>query len=237
MRFEQKTQFGLLGETLVADLIRFDESKRSKNETHEVKINTGPGLLNSYGIRYHSSDGTSEVVPDIEVVERAYLKPTKTLFMEVKTKTAFCAWHNGSISEPTNWGDGSWEIRTGIDVKAWWNYRWYYQKHYQNPLWLIFVHPLNLIQLRKRIGVVQPRISGIYRAELGQLIDLAKHGAGKQYGNMIYWPIECLERWRPGLQAAKRRASENVWRDLVSEATKHSKRIQLIDPERNIQIT
>lgn len=235
MRFERKAHFGLLGETLIADLIRFQKEKDFKGEI-EVRINTGPGLVNGYGIRYHSSDGTSEVIPDIEIVRRPDFKPAKTEFAEIKTKSAFCAWLNDKPGKSVNWRDYDWEIRTGINIKDWEHYCWYWQKHYHAPLWLVFVHPMNVIQLRNNFGVCVPGLSGIYRAELGQLFDLAKHGTGKQFGAMIYWPINNLTLWRAGEQAAVEQASRNVWRDLECEAAKHSKRIELITLETSFSI-
>jgi hypothetical protein len=236
MRFEQKTQFGLLGETLFLDLIRFQESK-GFDGTIDVRPNTGPGFLKGFGHRYLSSDGTSEVIPDIEIVKRPYLKPITTEFAEIKTKTAFCTWCNGNISEAVKWSNDNWEIRTGIDVKICHSYSWYWQKHYQNLLHLIFVHPLDVVQLRNRQGIIQPGIAGIYRAELSQLFDLAKHGAGKRFGNMIYWPISSFKRWRSAKYLATNETTKNIWAELVAEATKFSQRIKLIDPETEIQMT
>jgi hypothetical protein len=227
MRFEQKTEFGLLGETLVADLIRFEDAKGFEGEI-AVRINSGRGLENGRGIRRHWSDGTSEVIPDIEITKLPLGGRRQTILAEVKTKTAACAWRNGLISAPIVWPDAQWEPRTGIDIKSWGNYCWYYQKYYEHPLWLVFVHPLDLIQLRGQVGVIEPGVAGVYRAELGQLFDLAKHAAGQQFGNMIYWPISDLERWRSGKHASENRATRRVWSDLVHEAEKRSKRVKII---------
>jgi hypothetical protein len=211
MRFELKTQFGLLGEHTVVDVLRWQADI-------EVRLNTGPGFQQGFGIRYHSTTG-SEVIPDLEMIRYSSDRWRKHENGEVKTKKAFAAWNTSGPD--IVWTPESLEIRTGIDVRDWANYLWYAQKHYEEPLTLFFVHVLPIVQLRNHAYIEIEIPCGIYIAEISQLANLIRSAAGCRRGSMVYWAINDLVLFRSTKALESHRSTAELWRQLVAMALQH----------------
>jgi hypothetical protein len=213
MRHEEKDQFGLLGEHACLDVLRWQVGL-------EVKLNTGPGFMQGFGIRFHSGYD-SEVVPDLDIIRF----PERTHeYVEVKTKAGFCMWNydkpGASVSSRTL------EIRTGIDLKYWDSYWWYACKYHNEPLWIMFVHPSPTVQLRKR-EYIDWGTPGIYMQEITILDSLSKQDASSRYGQMVYWRVKDLILFRTETSLLKRDSTAQLWRQL-QEAAEQSKRRRLL---------
>jgi hypothetical protein len=201
MRFEDKTEFGLLGEHLVVDVLRWQDNL-------EVKLNTGPGFQDGFGIRFHAGS-ESEVVPDIDGIrysEAGRFGTRTPFYVEVKTKSRFACYENA--------GD---EIRTGINIAAWNHYKWFAFKHATTEFWMVFVHVLPVVQASKcKFQILNSGITGIYRCDLQQLANCVKNGSDGK----VYWPLAMLEHWRSASALLAESSTRTIWRQLEQNARK-----------------
>jgi hypothetical protein len=208
MRFEHKTPFGLLGEHLCLDVLRWQENL-------ELKLNTGPGFEAGFGIRYHSAT-ESEVVPDLDIVRYLFNNVRRRENAEVKTKKMPCAWNYGDPESAWDWNNL--EIRTGMDTRYWHHYEWYAQKHFEEPLWIMFVHALPYIQLRNRKYTDTDQGPGIYICEITRLFSTVKYGAAYHASDMVYWNINDLTLFRSAKSLQKRPSTSALWTKIVEMA-------------------
>lgn len=201
MRFKEKAEAGLWGEHLCLDVLRWQEGL-------EVKPNTGPGFELGFGIRFHS--GTqSEVVPDLDIMR---WPERRREYAEVKTKATFCMWNNAAPSAAIS--NETMELRTGIDLKCWYNYQWYSQKYHNEPLKILFIHVLPILQLRNHEYVEIEHACGIFFQEITILDSLLKRGAGSCFGKMVYWPVDDLIFFRSAKSLLANRATAQLWDKL-----------------------
>jgi hypothetical protein len=174
----------------------------------EVKLNTGPGFQQGYGIRFHAGDH-SEVVPDIDGIR--YSEPgrsgTRTQFYaEIKTKKCFACYEHANG-----------EVRTGINASVWHHYKWFAFKHATTEFWLLFVHVLPVVQRSaKQFQIVNNCQKGIYRADLQTLANLVKTGLDGK----VYWSLDSLEHWRTAKMLVAEPSTRAIWFSLEEEARK-----------------
>lgn len=197
MKFQEKTEFGLLGERIVMELLR-----NQKNLS--VTLNTGPGYQEGFGKRFHANDNTgSEVIPDIEGY-RAGIWPRQPFWVEVKTKSAFACFELADY-----------ELRTGIDQGKWLSYRWFHMTQGPVEFHFCFVHPLSVYQTAGGMfRPIEPSIAGIYKQSLQHMdADAIKGSDGK-----FYWPLKSLKLWQTDEWLMENSYTRICWNRLVMDS-------------------
>jgi hypothetical protein len=182
MTFEEKSELGLAGERLVAAVYQRDK-------TLSVKLNTGKDALGNgwSGVSWHNDHGVL-VTPDFDIKRRrgfltGSLAELPDFVAEVKTKSVFACCENADC-----------EVRTGIDVAAYFNYI-EYNMTYPGGFFFDFVHIFAVKQIREDYSLDQDSTAGIYRADIKKLKkeSIRQSQGVSNPGEMVYWSIESFQ--------------------------------------------